>query len=130
MKPESRRSFRWRKALYLVTVENGHGECRHCKIDKPSAEFTKNSVWCRDCSRAATRKTRGRYDESLEAIRSNGCMICGDLKDMMGRNLAVDHDHKTGKNRGLLCHHCNTGLGLFNDDVELLKKAISYLGAE
>jgi len=43
------------------------------------------------------------------------------------KRLAVDHDHKTNKIRGLLCQFCNTALGKFLDDVEILKKAILYL---
>lgn len=54
------------------------------------------------------------------------CIICK-KKDNCGRDLAVDHNHITGKIRGLLCTDCNTGLGLFDDNVELLEKAINYL---
>jgi len=42
----------------------------------------------------------------------------------------VDHDHETREVRGLLCHHCNTGIGLFRHDVKILKQAISYLRGE
>jgi len=42
-------------------------------------------------------------------------------------DFAVDHDHLSGKNRGLLCTKCNTGLGLFQDNSILLKKAADYL---
>lgn len=39
----------------------------------------------------------------------------------------VDHDHETGKVRGILCHHCNAGLGLFKDDVATLERAKLYV---
>ena len=43
------------------------------------------------------------------------------------RRLAVDHSHKYGTYRGLLCMRCNTALGKFNDDIAILQKAIQYL---
>ncbi len=56
------------------------------------------------------------------------CAVCGsaDSKDRWKR-LAVDHCHSTGKIRDLLCYKCNAGLGLFNDNKEILLKAINYL---
>jgi hypothetical protein len=41
--------------------------------------------------------------------------------------LAIDHDHRTGKIRGLLCMKCNRGMGYLNDDINLLQKAIEHL---
>lgn len=55
------------------------------------------------------------------------CKICGIHQSKLKRILAVDHNHSSGKVRGLLCSHCNTGLGYFRDSIELLEKAINYL---
>jgi hypothetical protein len=55
------------------------------------------------------------------------CKICGTKKPGHRKNFCVDHDHETGKVRGLLCSRCNFGIGLFDDDVGVLKKAIRYL---
>jgi hypothetical protein len=52
------------------------------------------------------------------------CSVTGQSKT---RSLCIDHDHKTGKLRGVLCVNCNSGLGHFKDDTGLLEKAISYL---
>jgi hypothetical protein len=71
------------------------------------------------------------YDKLLKD--QNGvCAICKGPERFLSRNgfpkhMAVDHCHKTGRVRGLLCHHCNTGIGNLNDSVELLKDAIRYL---
>lgn len=62
------------------------------------------------------------------SIQNFSCAICGGNDfERIGRVLSVDHDHKTGKVRGLLCLTCNSGLGIFKDDPVLLKKASSYL---
>lgn len=71
--------------------------------------------------------TLAEYDNLLEK-QEYKCAICGTEKTENGKSFAVDHSHKTGKVRGLLCNKCNIGLGHFNDDNNLLLKAISYLG--
>jgi len=57
------------------------------------------------------------------------CKICKTNQNDLKKTLAVDHDHTTGKVRGLLCHKCNSALGLFKDSTESLKRAIQYLEA-
>ncbi len=71
------------------------------------------------------------YNDLFE--KQNGvCAICGKPPDIdygktrVGR-LCVDHDHHTGKLRGLLCHGCNVSLGFFKDDISILQKAIDYI---
>ena len=66
------------------------------------------------------------YDEMLEA-QDNGCAICGKMPEENGQRLSVDHDHETGQVRGLLCRHCNSGLGYFMHGPERLRNAIAYL---
>jgi hypothetical protein len=61
-------------------------------------------------------------------VKQNGvCAIC--RRPPWGKRnvLMVDHDHETGKVRGLLCSTCNVGLGALHDDAELLRVAIAYL---
>ena len=55
------------------------------------------------------------------------CKICGVHQSEIKRSLCVDHDHETGKVRGLLCGKCNTAIGLFGDNRELVKLAFEYL---
>lgn len=65
-------------------------------------------------------------DDELAFILSEACCeICG--RDGEERKLSVDHCHDKGHIRGLLCHHCNAGLGFFGDDVISLHNAIQYL---
>lgn len=67
------------------------------------------------------------YEAMLEA-QGGGCAVCG-AKSSGGRweSLPVDHCHETGKIRGILCLHCNTGLGHFSDDPARVRDALAYL---
>ena len=70
--------------------------------------------------------SKKKFDEMLKA-QNGSCAICGRIPNGRERALAIDHDHDTGQVRGLLCGKCNLGLGYFQDDVSLLKKAHTYL---
>lgn len=60
-------------------------------------------------------------------LQGGRCKLCGIHRNDCKKNLSVDHDHKTGKVRGLLCQKCNIGIGLLNHEILLLEKAITYL---
>jgi hypothetical protein len=115
--------------------------CTRCREDKPldTGHFpphnrTKSGFdsWCRAC-RSSYRNdiNRGKFrgvisDEELRDIKVSvkECVICGSKG-----KLVVDHDHVTGVVRGMLCNHCNRGLGHFRDDPLLLEFAAQYIYA-
>jgi len=98
-------------------------------IEQPSPQYNYP-----DRRRNAYRRygiTLEEYDTML-AKQNYVCAICKNPESMLhksGRlyNLSIDHDHDTGRVRGLLCRNCNIGLGCFNDDILQLRAAISYL---
>lgn len=106
--------------------------CRECHVE--FLAYTRSGCWCSsECKAAGAQRKRilEQYDlspadlERLIEAHNNRCAICG--KPPKTRILAVDHDHATGRIRGLLCGYCNGGLGMFRDDPALLRAAIAYL---
>lgn len=97
---------------------------------------------CKPCLRERELKlkygiTNDEYEQML-ASQKGGCAICGVTPEEQGKALSVDHNHdccpyrRTGVTCGkclrqLLCESCNWGLGKFNDDPDLLRKAATYL---
>ena len=70
------------------------------------------------------------YKEKAALIEKQGfkCLICGiDFRTIPDRNIHIDHSHDTGKVRGILCHRCNMGIGLFDENRENLKRAMEYV---
>lgn len=67
--------------------------------------------------------------EEIFKLQDNSCAICKSkkVKNKQHKYLHLDHCHKTGKIRGILCSRCNVGLGHFNDDIKLLYEVIRYL---
>jgi hypothetical protein len=91
---------------------------------------------CKSCARSAVwRSTLARYGISesefnaLAAAQDNRCAICSlQFDDSRKSSLPhIDHCHRAGKVRGLLCHHCNVLLGHAADSVQRLRQAIQYL---
>jgi hypothetical protein len=87
---------------------------------------------CKACGRLNHARIRfakyGIDKEQFDQIfieQNNACAICN--KDLTDKKPHIDHDHSTGKVRGVLCFACNSGLGQFQDSPETLQKAIDYL---
>lgn len=90
----------------------------------------KDAEHCSDMckSLARTHRRYGMTWQELMTLREqNGtCGIC-DTDAWGSRGPNIDHDHKTGRIRGVLCSSCNTGLGCFQDDPTRLRSAADYL---
>lgn len=106
------------------------GLCRSCS--KP--QDPRSTTLCEECLTALTEASWVRqgivdFDETdyqiLLRLQKGGCAIC--QNPPKSRRLAVDHDHKTGRARGLLCYRCNRGLPWFKDSPTLLENAARYL---
>ena len=118
--------------------------CNRCFVLKPIDEFEKNQKDSkgRTVRRPSCLKCRQDIDrrpmtsrEAKEAKRFRPkkgtlwqCPICRKMC-IVGVNVKVvaDHDHNAGRSRGFLCESCNTGLGRFKDDANILRNAIAYL---
>jgi hypothetical protein len=112
--------------------------CSKCSIEKPRTDefFSKHpktldkfDSWCKTCrSTYRNEFRRGLYrsmisdDELVDLLKTECCTICGSKE-----KLVVDHDHKRNFVRGMLCNHCNRGLGHFRDDPMLLEFGKTYL---
>lgn len=114
-----------------------HHWCRECassrvRIWNATERGQMSRKLGRDKHRLSTKfgLTRDEYDRIGET-QNWLCAICSKPETSTFRRsirrLAVDHCHKTGRIRGLLCRKCNQGIGHLRDDVAILRKAITYL---
>lgn len=115
--------------------DDGTKTCVRCEERKAESEFSKLvstrssrdglSSYCRDCRNWKERERKyGLTQEEIELLsleQGHVCAICLDTWEV------VDHDHKTGEVRALLCSACNTALGLFGDDIDRILSAAAYL---
>ena len=115
-------------------------QCKIC-INKHQKEYYNNNkekiitrvrkYYQKNPDRAKNQKLKKAHGITLEVfnlllqLQKNKCLIC--LRYIDKKNGCVDHNHKTGKIRGILCSQCNFGLGNFKDNIKYLQRAIKYL---
>lgn len=132
------------KGTTRINARRAAKKCSSCKEEKPREEFGRLTASpdglgyvCTTCRKELERRrgpsrqlerlygiTLEQYEAMLEA-QDGVCKICGSPPGR--KRLHVDHCHVTKVVRGLLCSPCNTALGAFKDDEELLERAIAYL---
>jgi hypothetical protein len=140
------------KEAYAAHLQSALYVCKRCGVSKLHSQMSKTTPHlCKPCSSAKSRewkalhpkewdrsarrsylkKTYGMTPEQYDALlaRQGGrCAICvRNHADSREFRLHVDHDHSTGRVRGLLCGLCNQGIGSLRDDPSLLRIAIAYL---
>jgi hypothetical protein len=113
----------YNKAYYQANKEKSYEHCKAWRL--AHAAEVKAKLFARNL-RVKFNLTVEEYNQILKN-QNNACPICGLPTSFLSRNLSVDHDHKTGKIRGLLCENCNVGLGHFKDNPNSLRMAIVYL---
>jgi hypothetical protein len=128
-----------------VVIGNGTRRCMPCSRRR-GREYYHKSLTNRDNKRRS--HLRRRYGIALEALKElfdrqlMACAICRKHwrecvpakrvrhEESFLQYLCVDHDHRSGRVRGLLCNACNTAIGLFEEDIERLKTAIAYVESQ
>lgn len=128
-------------------------KCSKCKVPKELSEFNKSKFgkfgrhhYCKECNskqkkasynydKAKSKGVKQTYGISIERVhemykdQKGLCGICEKHFEFISKHkgLYIDHDHSSGKVRGLICSSCNSLLGCAKDDIKILKKAIEYL---
>jgi len=134
--PVCKNEFVMHKAQFNNSQKYCSSKCRDKRRNKNKINQTKDE-------RDAYRKDwhlRKHYSITLKEFEERWkkcgqkCSICDreltlpiKSKGQKSSCVVIDHNHKTNKMRGLLCSKCNKGLGLFNDDYNLLQKALEYI---
>lgn len=105
--------------------------CKMCGKPNPTdARGRQNKVWCsKQCSNIwTTARQVGISIEECITFYRNVPKVCSICKvEETSKRLSLDHDHVTGKLRGLLCTNCNLGIGCFKDNPYLILSAADYL---
>jgi hypothetical protein len=122
-----------RKAIVIPNLKR----CSGCKIERSGLDFSKSNgtkdglqVYCKKCKAAEKRYLRYGVTEEwckMTLLAQGGaCALCGVMPAPGDRALDLDHKHGGGP-RGFLHNKCNFGIGLFRDDVGIVRKAMEYL---
>ncbi len=108
-------------------IVDGKKLCPYCDRVLPLDQFNKQRHRCKECTSINNRVILyGLTRDEVIAIRSRTtCDVCG--REATGKWQHVDHDHATGKVRGVLCGDCNHVLGRVKDDAQLLRALADYV---
>lgn len=111
--------------------QNWHSIRKHNTNLQRRLEYQKSAEIRALCKDRELRKNFGislsEYEQLLQ-VQQGKCLGCEKHESELLRKLAVDHCHKTGKVRGLLCGNCNTALGLVKENIKTLQNMMEYLG--
>ena len=102
-----------------------HSQCKMCRSNVAKYRYSNGDSYALRLFKLY-KLTVDEYEE-MYADANGCCQVCGISEELNNKRLAVDHDHKTGKVRGLLCGKCNTALGQLDDNLIKISSLYSYL---
>lgn len=109
---------------------NRHAACKRCEHDARAAHRLANpQLASANARRCKIKRLFGITPEQCDTLLAHQGGVCAICKRASpdGRRLHIDHDHAAKTVRGLLCHDCNRGIGMFRDDARLLQVAAEYI---
>ena len=119
------------------TERNARGQCRPCNVRRSLAYIARRKAAgltrLKNPGLEFVWRLRSAYgleiqDYAALLFRQEGrCAVCGVAPRHDEPRLCVDHCHRSGKVRGLLCGHCNTAIGKFRDDASRMRRAAAYV---
>lgn len=101
-----------------------YADNRDYYLEKSAAYYKRNRQRLLDYQ---FQRKYGATRAELLATYGKQCACCGTTEEPPNRGWHIDHDHTTGKIRGVLCIRCNTGIGKLGDSIEGLERALAYL---
>ena len=109
------------------TRPNGMGTCKQCINSAALARYHADPDRARNNQLKRKFGITAKQYDAMYQEQAGRCGICAVHQSELTKRLAVDHNHATGKVRGLLCDDCNIGLGKLKDSPSILRKALNYL---
>jgi len=134
--PEEQKERRrqYNKAYYAANTDAIKAKVNKWVANNRDKHNIKCSLWAKENNTTESRRevwrkcaygiTTTDYEKMLQD-QSGSCALCPEVPG--DKPLCIDHDHASGKIRGLLCDRCNRGLGYFRDSVVSLRKAADYI---
>lgn len=124
---------------FKTRFRNRQTRCRDCEnkknLERYHARYRSDERHLKNTYRYSLKKNYGideKFFNDMWSAQSGKCVICHEavtniFLDVKAKRCALDHCHKTGRIRSILCHTCNSSIGMIGDNLENMKRMVTYL---